>query len=89
MGKIGDDWPRAVRLAAIAALRRIVASHEGKSTDAAIALAGEVSGHNGAGSRHRQTFALVLGLLWLLEGGLTILVPGTAPAAELSAAAAA
>ncbi|MCA9678500.1 MAG: HEAT repeat domain-containing protein, partial [Myxococcales bacterium] len=36
MGKIGDDWPRAVRLAAIAALRRIVASHEGKSTDAAI-----------------------------------------------------
>ena len=30
--------------------------------DAAIALAEEVSGHNGAGSRHRQTFALVLGL---------------------------
>ncbi|MCP5368363.1 MAG: HAMP domain-containing histidine kinase [Hyphomicrobiales bacterium] len=41
---------------------------------------------NRVGVLYSVLFALVLGLLWLLEGGLTILVPGTAPAAELSAA---
>lgn len=34
--KIGDEWPRSVRLAAIAALRRIVASTEAKGTEGAI-----------------------------------------------------
>ncbi len=34
--KIGEEWPRSVRLAAIAALRRIVASTEAKGTESAI-----------------------------------------------------
>jgi hypothetical protein len=34
--KVGDEWPRTVRLAAIAALRRIVASAEAKGTEGAI-----------------------------------------------------